>query len=166
MFQRVIIFILLAFVVLTFNALPHASRVYLLASSITAAVVVIALGYKPSRFLKQAIMFLIAGLFILDIALMAQYVNNEVKTNLVVPQPVAQRPELGGMMLDFQNPKISPWRDYFSTVYWGKENTYLFEAPANMPGIFFRAVNMLRYYQPISNYLPRHKSFDFWNQGY
>lgn len=161
--HRLISFILLVFVLSTFTPLPNPAKGYLLVSAAGFSLVVFLLK-SNSVFTLRIAGIILVFLLLLDISRMRLYVNNEVNTNLVETHMIGQRPELGEMMLDYQNPRISPWRDYYSIMDWGKTVPYLFEAPFNMPGIYYAATNMLRYYQPISNYLPRHKAFDFWNQ--
>ena len=105
---------------------------------------------------------LFVALFSVDALAMSKYLSGMINTILVVPRPVLARPDLGLISMEYQNPNILPVRHFSSIMQHSGVDTYLFESCTNMPGLMFRYTNFLRYYQRISNYLPRHTSFAHW----
>ena len=117
---------------------------------------------------RPAFRFAVMGMLVLLLASDAwgasRYVRGLLDTVLTTPRPILARPELGLVNMDYQNPAILPWRHNFSLMTYQDKDIFLFESSANMPGIVFRYTNLTRYYQPVSNYLPRHKSFAQWHR--
>ncbi len=105
---------------------------------------------------------LLVMLFSVDAWAMSKYLKGMINTILVVPRPILARPDLGLVSMEYQNPNILPVRHFSSLQQHSGVDTYLFESCTNMPGLMFRYTNFLRYYQRISNYLPRHSSFAQW----
>lgn len=105
---------------------------------------------------------LLASLFVTDAFGMSVYVRNLWKTFLIQPGGLKARPDVGPVIMDYQNPRILPVRQYYSMTPFVDTDDYLFETDLNHPGMLFRYTNYLRHFQPIKNYLPRHKAFADW----
>ncbi len=149
--------------VLGWMQLPPAAAM-VTAATVLALLVIILSGVLLKLYYVRAIVViaLLGGVLLADGWSMSQYVRGLLSTVLIKPRPVLADEGVVPGILDYQNPVIMPYAAHFSLTRHTREDTYLSEAGANAPGMVFRYVNMMRYYQPISNYLPRHKSFGSW----
>lgn len=151
-------------VAIALSTLPASSQKVLLSlgSALCLICVVRVWAFRLRRLALVASIVMLALVFALDSWAMSRYVRDLLSTVLTRPRPVLVRPDLGLVNMDYQNPRTLPLREYGSVQRHGGTDTYFFDCSANMPGIMLRYTNYLRYYQPISNYLPRHVAFASW----
>ncbi len=143
--------------------LPHAAGLVTVITVSTLIVVILTgILIKPNALRMTVIIVLLGGVLLADGWAMSQYVRGLLATVLIKPRVLLADETVVPGILDYQNPRSMPYRAHFSLMRHTQEDTYLSEAGANAPGMVFRYTNMMRYYQPISNYLPRHRSFGEW----
>jgi len=135
----------------------------IIAGSIFGLVLIMAASKNRGPAWNKAAMVLISGLFIGDVVLMSLYVKSQDFTR-IEPVTIVGRTELGKVGVNFQNPRIFPYRSFYDVFDYHPENSYLINIPMNVPGIYFRYNNMLRNFYWTNNYMPRHVSYANWQQ--
>ncbi len=145
-----------------YASLPLAAKNHLLICTGAIVFIWVIRTWVHGRMGRIIAVMALALLFAADGWGMSRYVRGLLDTVLTTPRRVLTRGDVGLVNLDYQNPRILPVREYYALSLHKQEDTYLFSSGANMPGLVFRYTNHLRYYQPISNYLPRHAAFSKW----
>lgn len=120
-------------------------------------IVLSGLGKVPRRLRVSLLVLMIAVMAHRDASAMSEYmrqVSDQVRT---IPHHFKRkRPPT---FLDAQNPKILPYRDSYNREPLPTIPGYLLVDPINMQGVFYRYVNLRKFFAPLSEYRPRHRSY-------
>ena len=147
------------------------TTLYLLVSTFISFVIIFLLTRVPAftrRLPLVALLLLI--LFAIDAACLSQWMKIHASRHMIENLTVPGLERFGKVVLDYQNPKVLPFREYYSTCFNGnvKSNTpgtlcqipsYFTTGPSNMQGLFFRYTNLGKFKIPGTNTKPKHASF-------
>ena len=154
-----VVLISLILVVFTWMRVEQPVRIYLFFSFLTLSGLLAILCISMQR--RWARIFALACClwFATDIILARQYYMRDfVGANTLAPEPikgVGNSP----LVFDWQNPKLLPWNIWFRTTPVGQIRSYVGTDPVNMQGLLFRYTNFNKYFEPATNYKPRHRAY-------
>jgi len=75
------------------------------------------------------------------------------------PNDLSLRYELGEVYLDYQNPKILPFRKHFFNTRFNPKDKYLQKDALRMTGLFYRFTNLTKYFDYADVHHPSHRSY-------
>ncbi len=160
---KIIIIMLVVLCVVAAVQRPVIIPYLLIAGSVLGLVLMIAMLKKQGPVWNTTAIVLISGLFIGDTILMSLYIESNRNTR-IEPVEIVGKPELKNVGVNFQNPRILPYRAFYDVFNYHPENSYLLNIPMNVPGIYFRYNNMIRQFYWTNNYMPRHISYANWQE--
>ena len=147
-------------------AFPHLGaqeRVYCLLQSLLMAWCVNGYFLKKMRF--SAVALPLALLVMVEVGNMICF-DRDHTLDPYLPRlhRIIGKPEAGLVGINFQNPRILPYREYFDlSVYDYDTNIFLSPQVQNVPGMFFRYTNLGRDLTPAWEFRPKHRSYSFWD---
>ncbi|MBI1883194.1 MAG: YfhO family protein [Chlamydiae bacterium] len=105
----------------------------------------------------------IGGLFLLllmgDSFGMSYYLRAVSKKVEIIPHQITGLESVGPLVLDYQNPKLLPYRECYNVNHLGQVASYMAVDPVHMQGLYYRYTNFEKYFRPATNYTPRHVSY-------
>jgi len=106
--------------------------------------------------------FLLAVFIVIEIGGMICFDRSTFKPYTPYLHIVEGKPEQGLVGIDYQNPRILPYREYFDLSQYHDQINPFFATFSSTPGMFYRFTNFARNFLPSVEYRPRHKAYAFW----
>ena len=73
-------------------------------------------------------------------------------------------PQLGLVGINYQNPRILPYREYFDlSEYHDETNPFFSSKVFGLPGMFYRFTNFNIQFSPVTEIRPRHQAYASWS---
>lgn len=141
--------------------LPRSCSAYVIVFATIVLLAILALNFRHRR-VARTFVVLMGCLLIADIAVIINYSKYHFLYNLDrKPIVLDMAPQLGSVGLDFENPKIFPFRQYQATNFLYSDENSLW-IPRGTSSNFRHVTNQGLNFQKLTNHSPRHATFENW----
>lgn len=154
--RMVIIIIMIVYLTAVYPEIDVEVKYYLNLNFIIFLILLL-LSLMKFNYKKVLIPFLLLILFILESSRMGIYMKQFSELVYIKPHNVREGPT--GFLLDYQNPKVLPFREYYNSVPIPKVSGYDKVDPINMQGLFYRYTDLQKFFTPAQEWTPRHVSY-------
>lgn len=151
------IYILLVFTTVSTDVKNYLQTGFFIALIIIGAIYI---NKLPKKFTMSVLILGLSVMLFSDGNKMSGYLFYAYKNFTIMPHAVKDN---GPYFLDYQNPKILPFRQYYNSSYVAKLPGYIQVDPNNMQGLFYRYTDLNKYLTAppwyFAEYTPRHISY-------
>lgn len=150
------------FAAITWPYLPPAPKFYLIGYTIFLTVVVTWAALRYSPFIKITLMCLLVLGTLTDIGLTVDKIKKHNALHYQIkPVDLQVTAQSGPVITEFENPKVTPLREFQTTDFFFKDETYLW-FPQGLGNNFSNMTNPILNFLFLNGHTPRHFEFREW----